>query len=581
MLSAGFLSSLSTPARANGPIQAGPAISSGGLAIDGSSVQGCSHFTNSCSTTLNTTQTNNIVVAFTTEALDLQSSCSFSISDSAGLSWQLRASVSGRNDGTTGSNRDQMAEFWAISPSVLSSDNITESIMGCASLQYGGEYNGLTVFAVSGANLNTPFDPNISIPGTASGFSNAPSNSISTTNPSDLVLGAGLQSSYTITAGPGFTTIHPGSLNSVVEYQQESSQVTGLPVNFGDNTVWYWEVITDALQSAAPGFTLTASPGKVTLSQGSSSTSTIMVTSFNNFTGSVSLQATTSPSGLSLSFSTTTVTLAADSSASSILTISATKKTLAGPYTVTVVGASGSLSNSVSLSVAVISKVSGGLAIDGSGAGGCSHFTNSCIATLSTFHTNDIIMAFTTEALDLQTSCTFGVSDTAGLSWQLRASVSGRNDGTTAGNRDQMAEFWARSPNPLFSDNITETISGCASIQYGGEYNGLTVFGISGADTANPFDSNQALPATSSGYSNMPSVLISTNRAGDMIIGAGLQSSFPISSGTGFITIQPGSLNSVVEYQLSSSRLSGSPVTLSDNTVWWWEAMGDAIRAVP
>src|SRR5436190_1426823 len=65
--------------------------------------------------------------------------------------------VFGRN------NHDQLQEWWAKSSGVLTSDSITESISGC-----GPNYNGLQVFAISGANVNSPFDPNSALPGTGS-----------------------------------------------------------------------------------------------------------------------------------------------------------------------------------------------------------------------------------------------------------------------------------------------------------------------------------------------------------------------------------------------------------------------------
>jgi len=87
--------------------------------------------------------------------------------------------------------------------------------------------------------------------------------------------------------------------------------------------------------------------------------------------------------------------------------------------------------------------------IDGSTSAGCGHNTNSCSATLTTSNPYDIIVVYTFEGLDLQTHCTFSVSDTAGLSWTLRGSVSGRNDGYTGSDRDQIAEFWAKSNSAL------------------------------------------------------------------------------------------------------------------------------------
>jgi len=111
-----------------------------------------------------------------------------------------------------------------------------------------------------------------------------------------------------------------------------------------------------------------------------------------------------------------------------------------------------------------------GLAIDGSASAWCGHSTNSCTAFLATSSPSDIIIVYAIEALDLQTSCTFSVSDAAGLSWVARTGVVFGNNG-----RDQLQEFFAKSLNPLGAggDAITESISGCASTQYGGEYNGF------------------------------------------------------------------------------------------------------------
>ena len=243
---------LSTPPTAGAAIPSAKS-GGGGLALDGSNTQGCGHSTNSCSTTLTTSHANDIVLVYTFESLDLQTSCTFSVQDSAGLVWHLRGSVSGRNDGTTGSNRDQNAEFWAQAAHPLASDTITESILGCASIQFGGEYNGVVAFGVSGANFNSPFDPNNAQAVGASGFSNSPSVNISTRNRGDMIIGVGQQSSFgTFTPGLGFTIIFasgPGGAAS--EFQIVRSSVTSLPVGFGDDATWYWEILADAVTSTS------------------------------------------------------------------------------------------------------------------------------------------------------------------------------------------------------------------------------------------------------------------------------------------------------------------------------------------
>jgi len=219
--------------------------------IDNTAQAGCSHSTNSCSLSFSTSQPNDIIIVFTSEMLDLQISCTFSVTDTAGLSWTLRGSASGRNDGTPGTgNRDQLGEFWAKSTNKLSSDMITESISGCAG-SFGGEYNGLIVFGISGANFSNPFDSSSSLPGSTNGNSNLPSATISTSNSRDMVIGIAQQSSYgVLTAGPGFAPIsYSGACCQTTQEDLVYSSVTNFNVAFGDNTAYYWEEIADAVQA--------------------------------------------------------------------------------------------------------------------------------------------------------------------------------------------------------------------------------------------------------------------------------------------------------------------------------------------
>jgi hypothetical protein len=246
--------SASVPILSARPVNAAltPTLKPSTLAIDGANLAGCGHSTNSCSTTLSTTHTNDIIMVYTFESLDLQTSCTFTLSDTSGLIWNSRGGVSGRNDGTTGSNRDQNAEFWAQSPGLLSSDVITESILGCASVQYGGEYNGLYAIGVSGANFNSPFDPTNPQAVSSAGYSNTPSVSISTSNSNDMIIGVAQQSSFgTLTPGSGFTVIlatGPGGAAS--EFAIVHSPLANSQVTFGDDTTWYWEEMADAIVSS-------------------------------------------------------------------------------------------------------------------------------------------------------------------------------------------------------------------------------------------------------------------------------------------------------------------------------------------
>jgi hypothetical protein len=101
--------------------------------------------------------------------------------------------------------------------------------------------------------------------------------------------------------------------------------------------------------AATPNFTIGASPTSVTVTQGTSGTSTITIGAQNGFTGTVSFSTTGLPSGVTASYSPTTVT----TSGNSTLTLTASLTATTGTATVTVTGTSGSLTHSATISLTV------------------------------------------------------------------------------------------------------------------------------------------------------------------------------------------------------------------------------------
>src|SRR5882762_9629085 len=99
--------------------------------------------------------------------------------------------------------------------------------------------------------------------------------------------------------------------------------------------------------AAQPNYSLSASPSNVTITQGTSGTSTIRVTPQNGFTGSVSLSASGLPSGVTPSFSPSSTT------STSTLTLTASSTATTGSATVTITGTSGSLSHTTTVSLTV------------------------------------------------------------------------------------------------------------------------------------------------------------------------------------------------------------------------------------
>ncbi|HEX4955741.1 MAG TPA: endopeptidase [Thermoanaerobaculia bacterium] len=105
--------------------------------------------------------------------------------------------------------------------------------------------------------------------------------------------------------------------------------------------------------SVTPDFTISTAPASLTISQGSSGTSTTTVTSVNGFSSAVTLSCTGAPAGVSCGFSTNPVTPPGGGSATSTLTVTVGASTAFGTYNMTVQGVSGSLNHSTPLTLTV------------------------------------------------------------------------------------------------------------------------------------------------------------------------------------------------------------------------------------
>jgi hypothetical protein len=100
-------------------------------------------------------------------------------------------------------------------------------------------------------------------------------------------------------------------------------------------------------------FTLSDSPATLTVTQGSSGTSTVTVTSLAGFNSAITLNATGLPSGVSAAFSPTAVTPAANGTAGSTLTLNVSPTAVFGNYASTVTGSSSSLTSATAINIVV------------------------------------------------------------------------------------------------------------------------------------------------------------------------------------------------------------------------------------
>jgi subtilase family serine protease len=157
-------------------------------------------------------------------------------------------------------------------------------------------------------------------------------------------------------AAPGFInpTIYSLNLgNGDADFHDITGGSNGFTCVTGYNLCDGWgspngALLINALTGPAqPGFTLSASPNSVNVTQGSSGTSTITITPTGGFSGSVTLSASGLPSGVTAAFSPNPAT------STSTLTLSATSAAATGTVTVTISGVSGSTTGSTTISLTV------------------------------------------------------------------------------------------------------------------------------------------------------------------------------------------------------------------------------------
>jgi len=106
-------------------------------------------------------------------------------------------------------------------------------------------------------------------------------------------------------------------------------------------------VLPPAAGGTTPNFSLSASPSSLSVTQGSSGSSTITVTPSGGFTGSVTLSTSALPSGVTASFGTNPTT------GSSVLTFTASSTATTGTSSITITGVSGTLSHTTSISLTI------------------------------------------------------------------------------------------------------------------------------------------------------------------------------------------------------------------------------------
>jgi flagellin-like protein len=227
----------------------------------------------------------------------------------------------------------------------------------------------------------------------------------------------------------------------------------------------------------------------------------------------------------------------------------------------------------------VVTKPS--LSLDCSASGGSTSNSGGVITSAMSCNSGDLIIVFVTED---STHTVSSISDSQGV---LPASIWTERTGLPYNpNSELIDEWYAIAPSALSSDTITVHFSGNSNHHYV-----AVAFGIAGANTANPFDSNFGSPRQNSGSSGTPSVGgITTSYANDMIIGleghlSGLTGETAGSGFTLIATQKDSSGNNQwgsAEYEVVSSMQSGITVrfgsSVGSNN---WAMLVDAVQDPP
>jgi hypothetical protein len=172
---------------------------------------------------------------------------------------------------------------------------------------------------------------------------------ISWTSPSPIPYGTALSGvQLNATASVPGTFVYSPAAGALPPVGTDTLTVTFTPTDPND----YATVASSVMLTVnpAPGFTLTASPLTLSVTEGSNTTSNITVNPVGGFAGAVKLAVTGLPSGVTASFSTN------PTAKTSMLALKAATKSATGTVKVIMTGTSGSLVRSVSLSVTVLPR---------------------------------------------------------------------------------------------------------------------------------------------------------------------------------------------------------------------------------
>jgi subtilase family serine protease len=291
-------------------------------------------------------------------------SSTITVTDLGGFAGSVTLAASGLPSGVTatfGTNPTTSTSTLTLTASgTATTGTSTVTITGTSGSLTATTTVGLTVNAASSPNFSVSASPaSVTITQGASGTSTITVTSTGGFNSATTLSASGLPSGVTATFSTNpVTPPANGSATSTLTLTASSSATVGTATvtitgTSGSTTHSTTISLTVNSSSGTKNFTLSLSPSSFTIDERGSVSTTLTVTSLNGFNSAVELSVNEFPSGVSATASSNPVTPPANGSATVTITWSASRRAPTGTTTIELIGTSGSISNSIPVTITV------------------------------------------------------------------------------------------------------------------------------------------------------------------------------------------------------------------------------------
>jgi subtilase family serine protease len=286
------------------------------------------------------------------------------VTDVGGFSGSVTLSASGLPAGVTatfGTNPTTSTSTLTLTASsTATTGTATVTITGTSGSLTATTTVSLTVSSTASPNFSVSTSPtSVTVTQGSSGTSTITITSTGGFDSATTLSASGLPSG--VTASFATNPVTPpanGSATSVLTLTASSSAAVGTATvtitgTSGSTTHSTTITLTVNASSGTKNFTLSLSPSSFTVDERGSVSTTLTVTSVNGFSGSVDLSVNEFPSGVSATASANPVSVPANGTATVTINWSASRRAPAGTTTIELIGTSGSLNNSIPVTITV------------------------------------------------------------------------------------------------------------------------------------------------------------------------------------------------------------------------------------